>query len=271
VARFLVHPGVIAAGRRTTRPVRRPAGRSAGAWCQSGREFEVRHGVTGFHGCDATPVAIRAHLPSGKMAACTPTSPPPLRRGAVPRAGRRASRGAGDAQGAGRRRDTAVRVPQTGCQPARHFPAGVGRKRRSWSRWSFIGAGSPSALTCAMVKRYGWARCRMTRHRRGPAACAARHLECWPRRRRRGCRRFGGMVGFLPTTWCGGGRAAGVGVDDSSCRTCCCCLHRSGTAVDHHEAHHVDRQRGDWNGTDERVDEAYDDAIARTGRDDRGA
>jgi anthranilate/para-aminobenzoate synthase component I len=28
---------------------------------------------------------------------------------------------------------------------------------RSWSRWSFIGAGAPSALTVRTAKRRGWA------------------------------------------------------------------------------------------------------------------
>lgn len=33
---------------------------------------------------------------------------------------------------------------------------------RSWSRWSFIGAGAPTALTVREGKRYGWVPCPRT-------------------------------------------------------------------------------------------------------------
>ena len=190
-----------------------------------------------------------------------------LARG-LPGAGRRAPRGAGDPQGAGRQRDPAVGVPQAGRQPARHVPAGVGRER---------------PVVVAVV---------VHRRRRAVGVDGARRRGGVAGRRRRRTRRSGGdplqalhatlellateplpglpplsggMVGFFAYDLVRRlERLPELAVDDLELPDMLLLLATDIAAVDHHEGTiTLIANAVNWNGTDERVDWAYDDAVAR--------
>ena len=139
---------------------------------------------------------------------------------------------------------------------------------RSWSRWSFIGAGAPTALTvvdgdaawlgetpadapaggdplAALRETSGGAGDRAAA---GPAAAdrrAGRLLRL----------RHGPPAGALPEH--GGRRPAAA-------RTWCCCWPpTSPPSTTTRAPITLIANAVNWNGTDERVDEAYDDAVAR--------
>lgn len=138
---------------------------------------------------------------------------------------------------------------------------------RSWSRWSFIGAGAPSALTVrdgaavwlgatpqgAPVGGEPLAALRETlRLLATPALPGLPPLS-------------GGMVGFFAYDLVRRlERLPELAVDDLHLPDLLLLLATDMAAVDHHEGTiTLIANAVNWNGTDERVDEAYDDAIAR--------
>ncbi|MGO8936522.1 MAG: anthranilate synthase component I [Mycobacterium sp.] len=142
---------------------------------------------------------------------------------------------------------------------------------RSWSRWSFIGAGAPSALTV----RDGQAVWLGTVPRDAPTGgdplqalqatlelLATRPVsETLP-----GLPPLsGGMVGFFAYDLVRRlERLPELAVDDLQLPDMLMLLATDVAAVDHHEGTiTLIANAVNWNGTDERVDEAYDDAIAR--------
>ena len=138
---------------------------------------------------------------------------------------------------------------------------------RSWSRWSFIGAGSPSALTV----RGGQAVWLGTAPQDAPTGgdplqalhatlrllATAAVPELPPL--------SGGMVGFFAYDMVRRlERLPKLAVDDLGLPDMLLVLATDVAAVDHHEGTiTLIANAVNWNGTDERVDEAYDDAIAR--------
>ncbi len=138
---------------------------------------------------------------------------------------------------------------------------------RSWSRWSFIGAGSPSALTV----RGGQAVWQGTAPQDAPTGgdplealhatlqllATAALPELPPL--------SGGMVGFFAYDMVRRlERLPQLTVDDLGLPDMLLVLATDVAAVDHHEGTiTLIANAVNWNGTDERVDEAYDDAIAR--------
>jgi anthranilate synthase component 1 len=138
---------------------------------------------------------------------------------------------------------------------------------RSWSRWSFIGAGSPSALTV----RDGHAVWLGTVPQDAPTGgdplqalhttlqllATAALPELPPL--------SGGMVGFFAYDMVRRlERLPELAVDDLGLPDMLLLLATDVAAVDHHEGTiTLIANAVNWNGTDERVDEAYDDAIAR--------
>jgi anthranilate synthase component I len=138
---------------------------------------------------------------------------------------------------------------------------------RSWSRWSFIGAGSPSALTV----RDGRAVWLGTTPRGAPTGgeplaalqatlqllATAALPELPPL--------SGGMVGFFAYDMVRQlERLPELAVDDLGLPDMLLLLATDVAAVDHHEGSiTLIANAVNWNGTDERVDEAYDDAIGR--------
>ena len=98
---------------------------------------------------------------------------------------------------------------------------------RSWSRWSFIGAGAPSALTVRDGEAVWLGHdADRTRRRAGIRSrrCAPR-WTCWHRAACRGCRRCrAAWSDSSPTTWCGGWSACPSWPSTTwTCPTCCCC------------------------------------------------
>ena len=138
---------------------------------------------------------------------------------------------------------------------------------RSWSRWSFIGAGAPSALTI----RDGEAVWLGTTPKDAPnggrsdrgAARDARTPED-----RAGARPAAAVVGSRRILRVRHGATAGaaavLAVDDLGLPDMLLLLATDIAAVDHHEGTiTLIANAVNWNGTDERVDWAYDDAVAR--------
>ncbi|MEB3981917.1 anthranilate synthase component I [Mycobacterium sp. 663a-19] len=142
---------------------------------------------------------------------------------------------------------------------------------RSWSRWSFIGAGSPSALTV----RDGEAVWLGAVPRDAPTGGDPLHalratLELLataaPDEIKPGLPPLsGGMVGFFAYDLVRRlERLPELAVDDLQLPDMLLLLATDLAAVDHHEGTiTLIANAVNWNGTDERVDEAYDDAIAR--------
>lgn len=138
---------------------------------------------------------------------------------------------------------------------------------RSWSRWSFIGAGAPSALTV----RDGEAVWLGTIPQDAPSGgdpLAALHatLELLSTASLPGLPPLSsGMVGFfaydLVRTL---ERLPSLVVDDLQLPDMLMLLATDIAAVDHHEGTiTLIANAVNWNGTDDRVDDAYDDAVAR--------
>jgi len=142
---------------------------------------------------------------------------------------------------------------------------------RSWSRWSFIGAGAPSALTV----RDGEAVWLGTVPRDAPTGgdplrALQTTLELLataaPNQVLPGLPPLsGGMVGFFAYDLVRRlERLPELAVDDLRLPDMLLLLATDVAAVDHHEGTITQIANAvNWNGTDERVDEAYDDAIAR--------
>ncbi len=141
---------------------------------------------------------------------------------------------------------------------------------RSWSRWSFVGAGAPSALTVrdghavwlGAVPRdapTGGDPLQALRTTLELLATHAPHSEP-------GLPPLsGGMVGFFAYDLVRRlERLPELVVDDLQLPDMVLLLATDLAAVDHHEGTiTLIANAVNWNGTDERIDEAYDDAIAR--------
>ena len=139
---------------------------------------------------------------------------------------------------------------------------------RSWSRWSFVGARSAAALT---ERRRA---ADLDRRRRPPALPSGGdpldalrdvveelHSEPLP-----GLPPLtGGLVGYLGYDWCAGWSGCPtLAVDDLRLPELVMLLATDLAAVDHHEGTvTLIANAVNWNASDERVDEAYDDAVAR--------
>ena len=138
---------------------------------------------------------------------------------------------------------------------------------RSWSRWSFIGAGAPSALTV----RDGEAVWLGTVPRDAPTGgdplqALQTTLELLSTAAMPGLPPLsGGMVGFFSYDLVRRlERLPVLAVDDLQLPDMLLLLATDVAAVDHHEGTiTLIANAVNWNGTDERVDWAYDDAIAR--------
>lgn len=138
---------------------------------------------------------------------------------------------------------------------------------RSWSRWSFIGAGAPSALTVHDGEA-AWIGVTPQDAPRGgdPLEAlnatmdllASEHLPDLPPL-------SGGLVGFFAYDMVRRlERLPSLTVDDLKLPDMLLLLATDMAAVDHHEGTiTLIANAVNWNGTDERVDWAYDDAVAR--------
>jgi anthranilate synthase component I len=138
---------------------------------------------------------------------------------------------------------------------------------RSWSRWSFIGAGGPSALTVRNGEA-AWLGVTPQGSPRGGDPLEALHAAM-------NLLASGGVPGLPPLS---GGmvgffaydmvrrleRLPELAVDDLKLPDMVLLLATDIAAVDHHEGTiTLIANAVNWNGTDERVDWAYDDAVAR--------
>ncbi|GAB3011035.1 anthranilate synthase component I [Mycobacterium bourgelatii] len=138
---------------------------------------------------------------------------------------------------------------------------------RSWSRWSFIGAGAPTALTV----RDGEAVWLGAVPKDAPAGGDPLHalratLEVLATAPIPGLPPLsGGMVGFFAYDMVRRlERLPELAVDDLGLPDMLLLLATDVAAVDHHEGTiTLIANAVNWNGTDERVDWAYDDAVAR--------
>jgi anthranilate synthase component 1 len=138
---------------------------------------------------------------------------------------------------------------------------------RSWSRWSFIGAGAPSALTV----RDGEAAWLGVVPRDAPTGgdplqALRATLELLATASLPGLPPLsGGMVGFFAYDLVRRlERLPELAVDDLNVPDMLLLLATDVAAVDHHEGTiTLIANAVNWNGTSERVDEAYDDAVAR--------
>ncbi|MGC1802472.1 MAG: anthranilate synthase component I, partial [Mycobacterium sp.] len=138
---------------------------------------------------------------------------------------------------------------------------------RSWSRWSFIGAGSPSALTVRDGQAV-WLGAVPQDAPTGGDPLDALHatLELLATAALPGLPPLsGGMVGFFAYDLVRRlERLPELAVDDLNLPDMLLLLATDLAAVDHHEGTiTLIANAVNWNGTDERVDEAYNDAIAR--------
>ncbi|MDN5759518.1 MAG: anthranilate synthase component I [Tomitella sp.] len=138
---------------------------------------------------------------------------------------------------------------------------------RSWSRWSFIGAGSPAALSVVDGEAVWLGNVPTGAPTGGDPVDVLRdtlrlleseHIEGMPPL-------TGGMVGYLGyDTIRRIERIDASTVDDLELPEMVMMLATDVAAVDHHEGTiTLIANAVNWNGTDERVDEAYDDAVAR--------
>ncbi|MGY4709024.1 anthranilate synthase component I [Mycolicibacterium sp. CBM1] len=138
---------------------------------------------------------------------------------------------------------------------------------RSWSRWSFIGAGAPSALTVRDGEAV-WLGATPRDAPTGGDPLRALHdtmalLSTGPLAGMPPL--SGGMVGFFAYDFVRRlERLPELAVDDLELPDMLLLLATDLAAVDHHEGTiTLIANAVNWNGTDERVDEAYDEAVAR--------
>jgi anthranilate synthase component I len=138
---------------------------------------------------------------------------------------------------------------------------------RSWSRWSFIGAGAPSALTVRDGEA-GWLGTTPRDAPRGgdPLTALRQTLDLLATGTLPGLPPLsGGLVGFFAYDMVRRlERLPERVVDDLGLPDMLLLLATDIAAVDHHEGTiTLIANAVNWNGTDERVDWAYDDAVAR--------
>ena len=138
---------------------------------------------------------------------------------------------------------------------------------RSWSRWSFIGAGAPSALTVRDGQAV-WLGHTPTGAPTGgdPLQALQQTIELLSTGPLPGVPPLsGGMVGYFAYDFVRRlERLPELAVDDLQLPDMLLLLATDLAAVDHHEGTiTLIANAVNWNGTDERVDWAYDDAVAR--------
>ena len=138
---------------------------------------------------------------------------------------------------------------------------------RSWSRWSFIGAGAPSALTVRDGEA-AWLGVTPQDAPSGgdPLQALRETLELLKTEPLPGLPPLsGGLVGFFAYDLVRRlERLPELAVDDLGLPDMLLLLATDIAAVDHHEGTiTLIANAVNWNGTDERVDWAYDDAVAR--------
>ncbi|MCP9272631.1 anthranilate synthase component I [Mycolicibacterium arenosum] len=138
---------------------------------------------------------------------------------------------------------------------------------RSWSRWSFIGAGAPSALTVRDGEA-GWLGItpRDAPHGGDPLVALRQTLDLLATGTPSGLPPLsGGLVGFFAYDMVRRlERLPELATDDLGLPDMLLLLATDIAAVDHHEGTiTLIANAVNWNGTDERVDWAYDDAVAR--------
>jgi anthranilate synthase component I len=138
---------------------------------------------------------------------------------------------------------------------------------RSWSRWSFIGAGAPSALTVLDGEAVWLGTTPQDAPSGGdPLQALAATLELLATASLPGLPPLsGGMVGFFAYDLVRRlERLPSLAVDDLQLPDMVMLLATDLAAVDHHEGTiTLIANAVNWNGTDDRVDWAYDDAVAR--------
>jgi len=138
---------------------------------------------------------------------------------------------------------------------------------RSWSRWSFIGAGAPSALTVRDGEAVWLGVTPQDAPGGGDPLRALRAtLELLQTEPMPGLPPLsGGLVGFFTYDMVRRlERLPELAVDDLGLPDMLLLLATDIAAVDHHEGTiTLVANAVNWNGTDERVDWAYDDAVAR--------
>ncbi|OBF63255.1 anthranilate synthase component I [Mycobacterium sp. 852002-50816_SCH5313054-b] len=138
---------------------------------------------------------------------------------------------------------------------------------RSWSRWSFVGAGAPSALTVRDGEAVWLGAVPQDAPTGGDPLRALRDtLELLATAAMPGLPPLsGGMVGFFAYDLVRRlERLPELAVDDLRLPDMVLLLATDLAAVDHHEGTiTLIANAVNWNGTDERVDAAYDDAVAR--------
>jgi anthranilate synthase component I len=138
---------------------------------------------------------------------------------------------------------------------------------RSWSRWSFIGAGAPSALTVRDGEA-AWIGVTPQDAPRGgdPLAALRATMDLLATEPLAGLPPLsGGLVGFFAYDMVRRlERLPSLATDDLKLPDMLLLLATDVAAVDHHEGTiTLIANAVNWNGTDERVDWAYDDAVAR--------
>jgi anthranilate synthase component I len=138
---------------------------------------------------------------------------------------------------------------------------------RSWSRWSFIGAGAPSALTVRDGEAV-WLGVTPKDAPRGgePLRALRATLELLKTEPLAGLPPLSsGLIGFFAYDMVRRlERLPSLAVDDLGLPDMLLLLATDMAAVDHHEGTiTLIANAVNWNGTDERVDWAYDDAVAR--------
>ncbi|GAB2644661.1 anthranilate synthase component I [Gordonia jinhuaensis] len=141
---------------------------------------------------------------------------------------------------------------------------------RSWSRWSFIGAGSPSALTVSDGEASWWGTVPTGAPSGGaPLDALARSLEILATDPLPGMPPLtGGFVGYLAydaVRWLE--KLPHTTVDDLNLPPMMFLLAADLAAFDHHEGSiTLIANAINWDGTDDRAEEAYRDAVARLDR-----
>ncbi|HUO36991.1 MAG TPA: anthranilate synthase component I, partial [Mycobacterium sp.] len=138
---------------------------------------------------------------------------------------------------------------------------------RSWSRWSFIGAGAPSALT-VRDGHAAWLGITPQDAPRGgdPLQALRATMDLLASVPVPGLPPLtGGLVGYFAYDMVRRlERLPELAVDDLRLPDMVLLLATDVAAVDHHEGTiTLIANAVNWNGTDERVDRAYDDAVAR--------
>ncbi|MBB5917853.1 anthranilate synthase component 1 [Nocardia transvalensis] len=157
-----------------------------------------------------------------------------------------------------------------GAERAGTFLLESAENGRSWSRWSFIGAGSPAALS-VVDGQASWLGNTPAGAPSGsdPLVALRDTLELLRTERLPGLPPLtGGLVGYLGYDAVRRmERLPELTVDDLHVPEMVMLLATDLAAFDHHEgAITLIANAVNWNGTDDRVDEAYDDAVARLDR-----